>query len=113
MTKAKLNPILEQLTGKIGNMVFRLAHTGKLSLIKSPDMSRVKWSTAQKEHRQRFKHAVAYARAAIADPEIRPIYVQMAMEKQNSKRPFDMAVSDYFQGNNLFLKKHLDSRKKS
>jgi hypothetical protein len=25
----------------------------------------------------------------------------MAAEKKNNKRPFDMAVSDYFKGNNL------------
>ena len=96
MTKAKLNPVLELLTGKMGSMVFRRAHTGKLSLIKSPDMSRVKWSPAQKEHRRRFKQAVAYARAAMADPDIRPIYERMAAEQKKNKRPFDMAVSDYF-----------------
>jgi hypothetical protein len=29
----------------------------------------------------------------------------MAAEKKNNKRPFDMAVSDYFRGNDLLLKK--------
>ena len=105
MAKAQLNPILERLTGKIGNMVFRRAHTGQVSLVKSPDMSGVKWSPAQKEHRRRFKAAVAYARAAMADPQVRLVYEQMAAEKKGNKRPFDMAVSDYFQGNDLLLKK--------
>src|SRR5688500_18714663 len=105
MTKVTLNPVIELITGKIGNMVFRRAHTGKLSLVRAPDMSRVKWSQAQKDHRRRFKRAVAYARAAMKDPEIRPVYEQMAAERKQNKRPFDMAVSDYFQGNDLFWKK--------
>jgi hypothetical protein len=84
-------------------MVFRLCHTGELSLTKVPDMSRVKWSEAQKEHRQRFKKAVAYARAAIAEPEVRAIYEEMAAKR--NKRPFDMAVSDYFKGNDLISNK--------
>ncbi|HLO17896.1 MAG TPA: hypothetical protein VK206_23910, partial [Anaerolineales bacterium] len=83
---------------------------GKLSLVRSPDMSRVKWSAAQKEHRLRFKEAVAYARAAIADPEVRLVYEQMAAEKKQNKRPFDMAVSDYFRGNDLFRKKYRDNK---
>jgi hypothetical protein len=65
-------------------------------------MSRVKWSRAQKEHRQRFKQAVAYARTALSRPEVRVIYERMAAE--NHKRPFDMAVSDYFKGNDLLAK---------
>jgi hypothetical protein len=31
----------------------------------------------------------------------RLVYQRMAAEKKNNKRPFDMAVSDYFKGNNL------------
>ena len=112
MAKATLNPVIELLTGKIGSMVFRRSHTGKVSLVASPDMSRVKWSPAQKEHRRRFKQAVAYARGVMADPEIRQVYERMAAEKKKNKRPFDMAVSDYFQGNDLLLKRFLDNQKK-
>jgi hypothetical protein len=108
MAKVQLNPAIKEIRGKIGDLVFRLAHNGQLSLIASPDMTRVKWSPAQKEHRKRFKAAVAYAKAAMPDPELRSVYEQMASEKKNNKRPFDMAVSDYFQGNNLFLKRVLD-----
>jgi hypothetical protein len=112
MTKVTLNPVIELITGKIGNMVFRRAHTGKLSLVHAPDMSRVKWSQAQKDHRQRFKRAVAYARRAMKDPEIRLVYEQMAAERKQNKRPFDMAVSDYFQGNDLVWKKLYGDRPK-
>jgi hypothetical protein len=67
----------------------------------SPDMSDVKWSPAQVAHRERMAEASAYAKAAVADPEIRSFYVQMSMERKGNKRPYDMAVSHYMDGNNL------------
>jgi hypothetical protein len=70
-----------------------------MTLIKLADMSRVKWTNAQQAHRQRFKEAVAYAKAAMAVPEVRAAYETLAAEKH--KRPFDLAVSDYFKGRNL------------
>ncbi len=62
-------------------------------------MSHVKWSAAQQAQRQRFKQAVAYARAAMADERIRAHYEQQAAAQ--GKRRFDLAVSDYFKGRNL------------
>jgi hypothetical protein len=50
----------------------------------------------------------------MADPEIRPVYVQRALEKvKNPGQPFDMAVSDYCNtGNDLLWKKHMGDREK-
>jgi len=62
-------------------------------------VSKVKWSKAQREHRQRIKQAVGYARAAMADPNVRAKYEKAAAKQ--GKRPFDLAVSDFFQGKNL------------
>ncbi|MBK9926629.1 MAG: hypothetical protein IPP66_15240 [Anaerolineales bacterium] len=100
MAKVKLNPMLKEVRGKVGNTVFRRSHTGEVSLIKLADMSNVEWSDAQKAHRQRFKEAVAYAKAVMAEPKVRRRYEKEAAQK--NKRPFDLAVSDYFQGRNLF-----------
>jgi len=99
MAKITLNPIVQRAQGKMGNAVFRRSHTGEMTLIKLADMSRVRWSKAQTAHRQRFKKAVAYAQAALADPDVREAYEELAAKKR--KRPFDLAVSDYFQGNDL------------
>ena len=104
MAKIILNPIIERAQGKMGNIVFRRSHTGEMSITKLPDMSHVKWSQAQKDHRQRFKQAVAYAKAAMAEPTVRASYEKIALEK--NKRPFDMAVSDYLKGNDLFAARH-------
>ncbi len=49
--------------------------------------------------RQRFKQAVAYAQAAMADERARAYYEQQAAAQ--GKRRFDLAVSDYFKGRNL------------
>ena len=95
MAKITLSPIFQEIRGKLGDFVFRRTHTGEVILSKIPDMSKVKWSKAQKAHRQRFRKAVAYAKAALA-------------AKMN-KRPFDMAVSDYFKGNDLLSKKETGS----
>ena len=112
MARAKLNPVFELFTGTIGNLIFRRAHTGKITVMYKRDMSHIKWSSAQKAHRERFREAVLYAKAAMEDPDILPVYEQMAAEKKNNKRPFDMAVSDYFAGNDLFRKKLYGDQKK-
>ena len=99
MAKVKLNPMLKEVRGKLGNTVFRRSHSGEMSLIKLADMSNVKWSDAQKAHRQRFKQAIVYAKAAMAEPKVRHKYEKEAAKK--NKRPFDLAVSDHFKGRSL------------
>jgi hypothetical protein len=104
MAKVRFQPLFENLRGTIKGMVFRLSHNGKISAYLSPDMSRVVWSQAQDAHRERMAEAWAYGSQAIRDPEIREIYVQMALEKKKDEnRPRDMAVSDYFHNHNNLL----------
>lgn len=103
MAKIILNPLIKEMRGKLGDVVFRVSPTGKQTIMKAPDMSKLKWSKAQKEHRKRFKKAVAYAQASMADPKVSKVYEKMGA-KQN-KRPFAMAVSDYFKGNDRLSKK--------
>ena len=99
MAKITLHPMMQSAQGKMGNAVFRRTHTGEMTLIKLADMSRVKWSKAQQEHRQRFKEAAAYAKSAMADPQVRAKY-QIRTAAQH-KSPYDLAVSDYFKGRDL------------
>ena len=75
-------------------------HYGRQRLCKVPDMSTVKWSEAQKAHRLKFREAVVYARLAMADPGTHAQYKEEAERK--GKRPFALAISDYFKGRNLF-----------
>ena len=105
MAKVHLHPLFQQLRGKIHGITFRLSHNGQISAYGTPDMSDVKWSPAQKKQRERIAEATAYGKAAMADPELREYYLKMAWEKKMNKRPFDMAVKDYCQGNNLLGEK--------
>jgi hypothetical protein len=114
MAKISFNPIIKWFTGRIGGLVFRRSHNGKTSVYPEPDMTGVKWSKAQTDQRQRMGEASRYASAAVADPEIRAVYVQMALDRNmNPKRPFDTAVSDYSHGGeDLLWKKHMGDQQK-
>src|SRR5687767_14878430 len=102
MAKVSFDPIIKWFAGTIGKLVYRRSHNGKTSVYKKPD------------NRQRMKEASKYASAAIADPEIRQVYVQMALERDmDPKRPFDVAVQDYRHGGeDLLWKKHMDDQPK-
>ena len=111
--KIELHPMFRWIRGKMGKIVYRLAHNGEVSAYPAPDMSGIEWSQAQKAQRQSFAKASAYAKLAIRDPEIRQFYVEMAKQrKKNKRRPFDMAVSDYCQGNDLLWQKFYGDQEK-
>jgi hypothetical protein len=98
--KIKFHPFLKEAHGRLDNIVFRLCHTGEWQMASRPDMSKVRWSKAQLEQRERMAEATAYARCLkdfVSDfPELHEFYLQMAWEKKGDKRWFDMAVSDYY-----------------
>ena len=96
MPKVRLNPLIEEIHGTMYDVVFKRSPKGNMIITKRPDMSNVKWSEAQQAQRARFKEAVAYARAALADPKVRARYARKA--KRQGKRAWDVAMSDYFQG---------------
>jgi hypothetical protein len=98
--KIKFHPFLKEAHGRFGDVVFRLCHTGDWQITHRPNMSKVKWSQAQLEQRERMAEATAYA-TCIKDfardyPDVHEFYLQMAWEKKGNKRWFDMAVSDYY-----------------
>ena len=102
MTRVRLHPPVKSMSGKMGIYTYRVMY-GKQTLMKTPDMSKVKWSKAQEASRQRFAEAIAYARQAMADPEVRAHYETVA--KKAERQPFRVAVSDFFEGKNLLKKK--------
>ena len=78
MAKVTLNPLLEQVRGKIGDMVFRQVN-GRLVISRAPDFSRRKLSAQQKKQCQRFKDAVRAAKLALTDPKRRAAYQAKAV----------------------------------
>lgn len=101
MVKVILQSGLRELRGKMGDWTYRRMY-GKQTIMKTPDMSKVKWSKAQKEHRKRFKEAIRYAHMAMADATVRAHYEKVA--EKAGRQPFRVAVSDFFAGKNLLEK---------
>ena len=111
--RIRLHPMFQWIRGKMGKIVYRLSHNGNVSAYPSPDMSGVVWSPAQKAQRQKMARATAYGKLAIRDPELRQVYVEMAKHRKwDPRRPFDMAVSDYHDGNDLLWQKYYGDREK-
>jgi hypothetical protein len=98
MTEVILQPGLLELRGKMGDWTYRRMY-GKQTIMKTPDMSKVKWTEAQKASRKRFKQAIAYAHRAMADPQVSAHYVEAG--KKAGRQPFRVAVSDFLAGKNL------------
>jgi hypothetical protein len=86
----------------MGDWTYRVMY-GKQTVMKTPDMSKVKWSKAQKANRARFAEAIAYARQAMANPKMRAYYEKIG--KKVGRQPFRVAVSDFLAGKNLLEKK--------
>ena len=101
MVKAILNPGIRRMSGTMGDWTYRWRN-GKQTIMKTPDMSKVKWSKAQKANRQRFRKAIRYAHKAMADPKVRAHYEKVG--KKAGRQPFRVAVADFLAGKNLLEK---------
>jgi hypothetical protein len=93
MAKTTLSPVLRQLRGKVGNLVFRQLY-GKTVVSRAPDFSRRKLSAKQQAQVRRFADAVRHARATLADPKTRAAYAVQA--KRQSRPLISVAIRDYF-----------------
>jgi hypothetical protein len=91
MAKVKNNPIVEGISGSVGNMVFRQLPNGETWVSGKHDFSHRKFSQGQKSHQRRFQEAAAYARQAA---KTHPIYAQLAAG--TVKSPYNWALSDWF-----------------
>ena len=111
MPRVRLSPLIEEIHGTLYDVVFKKSPKGKLIVTKRPDMSKVKWSKAQKNQRQRMAQASQYAKAAMADAEVRAIYEEMAVRE--NKRPYYVALSDYFKGRDLLARQSKPRRSAS
>jgi hypothetical protein len=99
--KVELNETVNAYHGKIGKLTYRVMY-GKQTVMKTPDMSKVKWTKAQKAERNRFAEAIVYAKKAMTDPTVR-LHYEKRGTKEN-RQPFRVAVSDFLHGKNLLEK---------
>jgi len=91
--------MLAGISGAMGGVIFRRSNKrGEAIIAQRPRKSNTQPSEAQKAQRERFAQAIAYAKAALADPEQRLRYEARATL---CKTPYNLAISDYF--NNVIL----------
>ncbi|WP_412062429.1 hypothetical protein [Rubrivirga sp. IMCC45206] len=93
MATVKLNPILEQLRGKVGDLVFKRYGDGTV-VSRTPDFSDHEPTEAQLAHRDRFRQATVYGRVVMADEEARAVYEAAA--ETRGKPIFSLTVADFF-----------------
>jgi hypothetical protein len=92
MARTQPNPILSQLRGSIGDVVFK-QYGDRIVVSKKPDLSGHEPTPAQKAQRERFRQATRYAREAMADPAARAVYEKLA--RPQKKPPHTLAVGDW------------------
>ena len=102
MPKVILNLTIKELRGAMQDFVYRTSPNGKVYLSRRPDMSKVKWSKAQKQSRRRFQEASKYAHAALEDPKLRRHYEKRAAKER--RVAYRVALSDYLKGKDLLSK---------
>jgi hypothetical protein len=93
MAKVKLNPILEQVRGQVGDLVFK-RYGDEVVLSRKPDLTGHEWTEAQQATRERFRQAALYGRMAMADPEAKALYVEEA--KAKGQPVFSLTIADFF-----------------
>lgn len=93
MAKVKLNPVLEQFRGKVGDLVFK-HYEGEVIVGRNPDRSGIQPTEAQLEHQARFRQAILYGKLVMADPDKKAFYEQAAKERR--KPLFSLTVADFF-----------------
>ena len=87
MAKAKLHPVLEELRGQLGDLVFK-KYGDRIVVSRKPNFEGVEWSEAQQAARSRFGEAVAYARQA----KTHPVYERKAADEGRSA--YHVALAD-------------------
>ena len=85
MAKVLFNPIMEQIRGKIGELVFR-RFENRIIIARKPDSSGRVPTAGQLVVRTRFRDAARYANHVMADPARRALYEPAAARLGRSLR---------------------------
>jgi len=90
--KVKLNPMFENVSGQLGELVFRRVN-GRTIASRKP-ITTGEPTENQSQHRERFKEAVAYGKLAMANVTLRNRYEALA-ESRNMP-VFALTIADFF-----------------
>ena len=90
MAVQRNNIVMQGTSGSFSRLITFKQYNGRTVVAHYPDMSKVVYTKAQIAERFRFKLAVAYARAVIADPRKKKAY---SGKKHTSA--YHAAIADY------------------
>ncbi|MCB9418920.1 MAG: hypothetical protein H6667_03905 [Ardenticatenaceae bacterium] len=93
MAKVKLNPILEQIQGQVGDLVFK-RYGDEVVISRKPDTAGRELTEAQLAAQARFREAALYGKMVMADAETKALYAEAA--KAKGKPVFSLTVADFF-----------------
>ena len=93
MTCLKVNPIIEGMSGKMGELVFK-RYGDEVIIARAPDMSQRTFSPGQLAVQERFRKATQYGKLVMADPVSRAVYEAAA--QADGVPIFALTVADYF-----------------
>lgn len=91
--KFKLNRAFRATSGELDGLIYRMSY-GKVVASPKPEVYNPGYSEVQISHRERFKQAAIYGKAALADDEARAVYEEVAKEKNIPL--FATTISDFF-----------------
>jgi hypothetical protein len=92
MANVLFNPIMEQIRGKIGELVFR-RFENRIIIARKADLSGHVPTAGQVEVRERFRGAAKYANNVMADPARRALYEPVAAKRGDPLRM--VIMTDY------------------
>ncbi len=93
MAKVKVNPIIEQVRGKVGDLVFK-RYGDDVVLSRMPDTEGQVATAAQVAARNRFRQAALYGKLVMADMTTKALYEAEA--KASGQPVFSLTVADFF-----------------
>ncbi len=93
MARVKTNPIIEQVRGAVGDLVFK-RYGDDVVVARKADPSEKEPTEAQTAHREQFRQATLYGKMVQADPATKAIYEEAA--KAQGKPAFSLMVADFF-----------------
>lgn len=91
MASVRNNPLLDGMSGALGDIVLRRTPGGKTVMSRKPRFAADRqFSAAQLAHQRRFRAAAAYARQAA---RTEPVYAALAA--QRGRPAYNVALADY------------------
>ena len=92
MARVNLNPVLEAIRGKVGDLIFKRWEDHEI-VSKMPDRTGIVPTANQLAQMDKFRLAALYGKAVLADPDARAVYDDAAHKK--GIPAFALSVGDF------------------